>query len=117
MTSQAKTAIKKSFLSVPIVVGQTESGEIDLRNVTPVGIFAPADWDSTAITFKIAPAYGGTYVVMDDGAGAAYSRSLGASKYIPLDPSIFAGIDAMKIVAGTTVAGTDSTLTLVVRPV
>lgn len=117
MTSQAKAAIKKVFLPVPIVVGQTESAEIDLRNVTPIGIFAPADWDSTTITFKVAPAYGGTYVVMEDGAGATYSRTLGLSKYIPLDPSIFAGIDAMKIVAGTTVAGTDSSLTLVVRPV
>ena len=113
----AKAAIKKVFLPVTIVVGQTDSGEIDLRNMTPVGIFAPADWDSTAITFKVAANYGGTYVVMDDGAGAAYSRSLGVSKYIPLDPSIFAGIDAMKIVAGTTVAGADSILTLVARPV
>lgn len=112
-----KAKVTKTKLSVVITVGQTASPEIDLRNMTPVGLFAPSDWDSTTITFQTAPTSGGTYVTMKDGAGADYSRSISASQYIPLDPVLFAGMDFMKIVAGTTVAGTNSTLTLMCRPV
>ena len=105
-------------VDVTIANGQTTSGEAALSNgQTLVGVILPAALTSTSMTFTAATAAGGTFVpVYDVGGAAAYSITVGTSRYVPVDPRVFAGIRYLKAVGGSTEGGS-RTITLVVRNV
>lgn len=99
-----------------IVSGQTASGEVDLQETTLMGLYLPATFTGTAISFTAAPTAGGTSIVVQDGAGATYSVTVAASKYVPVDYTKLAGLRFIKIVSNATEGGT-RTINLAARPV
>lgn len=99
-----------------IAASGTTSGEIDLSGTTLCGVFIPASFQGTAITFQAATTTGGTFVTVKDGAGNSVSKTVGASQYVKLDPSDFAGIQFLKIVSNATESA-ERVLTLAARPV
>lgn len=104
-------------LTAVIASGQTTSGEIDLAGCDLCGLFMPASFTGTTIKIQAAPASGGTFVTVQDGAGSDYSLAVAASKYIPVSNlAIVAGLRFIKLVSGSS-EGADRTITLAARPV
>jgi hypothetical protein len=101
--------------SVAIANGLTTSGALDLADNTLLGIMMPAAFTGTTLTFT-ASADGVTYAALYDSTGAAVSVTVSTSRYIYIDPVIFAGVRYVKIVSGSAESGA-RTLALVVRPV
>jgi hypothetical protein len=102
--------------TVTIASGGPTSGALDCGGRTLCGVYLPAEFDGTALTFSVSTALAGTYYPLCDG-GAAYSITVAASQYVRLDPSIFAGVRFIKFISGTNQATTDTILTAAVRVV
>jgi hypothetical protein len=89
--------------------GTTTSAGIDLGSKTLCGVHIPSGFDGSTLTFTASTTLDGTYLAVEytpDG-------TIGASKYIPIDPSKVAGIRYIKPVVGTQTGAID--LTLVAR--
>lgn len=86
-----------SAFTTTIANGATESAAINLRDFTLCGIFLPAAFTGASVTFLAASTLAGTYVEVQDGDGAAISRTVAASKFIPIDPVDFLGVKFLKI--------------------
>ena len=96
--------------------GTDPSDAVDCSRYQLVGLYTPGTITSTAITFT-ASNDGSTYVAVRDVAGAsAYSATVAASYYVPLDPRVFAGAQWVKLVPGSSEASARS-VTCVLRPV
>jgi len=104
-------------LTAVIAASGTTSGEVDTLGTTLLGIYLPAVLTGTAITFTAAPASGGTFVPVRtmDGSGA-YSTTVAASRYVPLDERVFKGLRFIKLVSGSSEAA-ERTIVLATRPV
>lgn len=102
--------------TVTITAAGTLSAAADLEGRTPVGVFLPATFTGTVLNFHTATSLAGTYAEMQDGAGAAYAVTVAAGKYVPLDPSKFAGMRYLKIESDQTEAA-DRVITLALRRV
>lgn len=85
----------------------------DLGSKTLCGVYIPAGWVGTAMTFQ-ASADGVTYVAVHNAAGA-YSIVVAASKYVAVDPTVFLGVRYLKLVSGSTESGGPLTVKLAVR--
>lgn len=73
---------------------------------TLVGITLPGTLTGTAMTFTTSTTSGGTYSpVYDVGGASAYSVTIGTSRYVALDPAVFAGCRFVKLVSGSTEGG------------
>lgn len=95
----------------------TPTDGIDLYGYSLLGITFPSTFDGTTIGFTVASSLGGTYVQMLDKNGSAYSKTCAASKYLPLDPTDFAGIQFIKPVTGTNQDTSDTILTFHLAPI
>lgn len=97
--------------------GTDASAAIDCTRYQLAGIFTPGTITSTSLTFT-ASADNSTYVaVREVGGAAAYSvTSVAASSYYPVDLAVFAGLQWVKIVPGSS-EGSARTITYVLRPV
>ena len=95
----------------------TPADGIDLYGYSLLGISFPTTFDGTTIGFTVSTSLGGTYNQMLDKNGVAYSKTCAASKYLPLDPTDFAGIQFIKPVAGTNQDTTDTILTFHLAPI
>lgn len=111
-----RVAVIDTQSSATIATGQTASAEVDLFGFTLVGLFIPSTFDGTTLTFTVATESGGTFVTLQT-AGADLTITTAASKYVALDPSLFAGVRWFKIVAGSSQTTTDTVITLSKRPV
>lgn len=107
-----------TYVPVTIADGAATSSEASLSDgQTLVGLLFAAGVDNTAMTFTTAPASGGTFVpVYDVGGGSAYGITVGASRFVPVDPRVFAGLRYLKCVGGGNETGAQ-VVTLVVRNV
>lgn len=81
------------------------SDTVDLQpNNSLVGLHIPSGFAGATMTFTAAAIDDSTdtfrEVMAVDGA-AAYSITITANKYIPLDPRVFAGIKRLKLVAAS----------------
>lgn len=94
----------------------TTSNAIDLGSATVVGMYIPSEFTGTAITFTACTTATGTFQPLKDGAGAAVSKTVAASDYIYLDPTIFAGIAFVKLVSDSAEAA-DRAIILAARTV
>jgi len=103
-------------LTATIADAATESGAVDLSGTTLVGVAFPAEFDGTAVTVKAASTSGGTYVNVYDNNGLQLSLTAAASRVITIDPVKTAGLQYIKLVAGTAQTGA-TVLTLITRPV
>ena len=95
--------------------GQT-SGAVALGGTTPVGVYLPAAFTGTTLTFTACSTAGGTFVPILDDAGGTLTRTVAQGRFLPLDPSLFSGVQFLKIVSGS-VEGSARDLVLVTRPV
>lgn len=113
---------KKDFFSricivtAAIALSGTTSEAVDLSGTTLCGIHMPAAFTGTALTFLAASAADGTYQAVKDSAGDPVSVTVAQGTYVQLDPAVFAGIQYLKVVSGSTEAAA-RTLTLAARPV
>lgn len=90
---------------VTVANGATNSSQIDLKDKTLLGLFMPAAFTGTTITFLTSQVLGGTDVTVTDGAGTDYSVTVAASKYVPVDPQKFLGVRFLKVKSGSTEGG------------
>ena len=96
--------------------GTDASAAIDCTRYQLAGIFTPGTITSTSLTFT-ASADNSTYVaVREVGGAAAYSVTVAASQFVPVNLSVFAGAQWVKIVPGSS-EGSARTITYVLRPV
>lgn len=105
--------------SVLIANGASLSGAVPVGDRVPVGIAMPAAWDGTSLTFQVSVDGGASWCELTDSGGTAISATVAPSRYIPLDPTVWIGINMIKIRSGTSGAPTNQTadhsLTLVSR--
>lgn len=108
-------------LTATFASGQTTTGEVDLAGTMLVGVILPSTFDGTAMTLSAAPAAGGTFVSVQNGAATPAAVTLttsAASTFIPLaaaDRDIARGLRFIKFTAATQ-TGSDTVLTLVTIP-
>jgi hypothetical protein len=106
--------------TIIIANGESLSGSVGLGGSTMVGIVMPATWTAANLTVQ-ASHDGATYNNLYDDLGTEVTVTAAASRYIALDPSVFAGIRYLKVRSGTSGSavnqGGDRTITLVTRPV
>lgn len=78
-----------------------ESAGLDLQGASLLGLILPDVYSSGSLTFRMSPD-GNTLnyknVKKIDGSGEDYSVLAAANDYIPLDPSVFAGCQWIKLV-------------------
>lgn len=98
-----------------IAAAGTTSNEVELGNTTPVGLDVPTI-DTGNLTFTVALEPGGTFRTLKDMAGSAVTvvAGTGAARFA-LDPALFAGVRALKIVAAAQAAAVD--IIVISRPV
>ena len=108
--------IPRRYSTATIAASATTSDTVDCTRNSLVGIFTPAALTGTALTFT-ASADGSTFVtVLEVGGASTYSCTMAASRYIPVDPRVFAGMQHVKLVSGSTEASSRA-FTCVLRPI
>ena len=97
---------------VVIANSQQESAAINCGGMVLCGIFLPAAFTGTALTFEASTAIDGTYVaVKSTASGTALTYTVAQGTYCAIDPKDFQGIQFLKIKSGSA-EGADRTLTL-----
>jgi hypothetical protein len=90
-------------VNVSMASAAAVSSAIDLRHATLFGLYLPAGFVGTGLTFLVATSLDGTYRRMKDRATGAALTAVVASPvaapgdYIPLSPSDFGGVRFVKI--------------------
>lgn len=104
-----------------ILNGQSLSGAISLGGVRLFGLVMPAAWTAAVVTFQASFDNGATWVSMYDASGNELSVTVGASRYVALDPVYFAAVPMIRLRSGTAAApvnqGQDSPISLVLRSI
>jgi len=109
----------RKYTSQTIASGQTTSESLDLQKSADcvLGIVTPAALTSTAITFEASFDGGTTWVpVQQVDGGGAFSLTVSTSQFIPIDPRVFAGVELLRIVGGSS-EGADREIGVVLREV
>ena len=89
------------------------SNVLDVSDGLPVALIISSTWTASDITFQASPIGSSVFHALTDFAGTVVeSTAVVADQWQNLDPDVFAGIDRLKVVAGSTQAAT-RTLTLV----
>lgn len=120
MAINANLNMVENALTATIASGATQSEAVDLYGYTLAGIFIPSNFDGTTLTIQVAPSLAGTYVNAQaaNDASTVLTLTVAASQYVPIDNlHIAAGWRFIKFTAGTAQSGSNSVLTLAVRPV
>jgi hypothetical protein len=89
--------------SVKISATETTSTALYMMHKTPVGLYFPDAFTGTSISFEVADP-NDNWRTIADGAGADVTKTVAADKYIPLNPSDFAGVNKIRIVSGSSEA-------------
>lgn len=114
-------AINISQFVATILAGAALSGEVDIGGNTLVGITMPAAWTTAAMTFSVSTDGGTTWCEMTTSAGAEVSYTVAASQYIAVDPTLWRGVNAVKVRSGTLASAVNQVaqalVTLITRPV
>jgi hypothetical protein len=112
-------AIGINQFPVTIANGTALSGPVALGEFVLTGLAMPAaGWDAAALTFQVSVDGGATWQEMQS-ISAAISYTAAANQYIAIDPTLWRGINMIKVRSGT--SGTpvpqtaDRILTLVTR--
>ena len=107
--------IREASATIANAAATSDSVELALGQL--MGLIFPASMTGTTMTFTMCQTLSGTYVGVKDVGGAAdYSVTVTSSKYVPLDPRIFAGCKYVKLVSGSSETGA-KVITCVIRPV
>lgn len=93
-------------VSATIANSAQESSAIATGGMALTGIFLPAAFTGTALTFEAATAIDGTYVpVKSTISGTALSYTVAQGTYCAIDPKDFQGIPFLKIKSGSAEGG------------
>lgn len=90
--------------SVSIANGLQLSGVITTGGFALAGIYMPAAFTGTALTFQACSTVNGTYLDVYNSAGQV-SYTVSTSRYIAIDPKDFQGIAFLKIKSGSAEGG------------
>jgi len=88
-------------ITATIAASSSLSPEVDLGIGTLVGIAMPAAWTAAALTFQVSVDGGVTWNELTTSAGAAVSYTVAAGQFIAVDPTLWRGINAIKVRSGT----------------
>lgn len=117
MTTANKSNLAIKIIDVAIADTADTSAEINLVNQSVIAVYTDADWDGATFSFLVAPTKGGTFVPKRDGAGALYSKTIGASQHIELPAQDFIAMENFKIKSSASQSGGGTTLKIAVRSV
>lgn len=107
--------IPRRYSTATIAASGTTSDTVDCTRNSLVAIITPSALTGTSLTFT-ASIDGSTFVaVREVGGASAYTVTMAASQYIPLDPRVFAGMQHVRLVSGSTEASARS-ISCVLRP-
>lgn len=105
------------LVTATIPNGGSLTPAIKLGDRTLVGISMPASWTTANLSFQVS--VDGTNFQELNSSSAAIGVTASAGIYIQLDPSIFIGVNIIKVRSGTSgsavAQGADRVLTLVTR--
>jgi hypothetical protein len=87
--------------SVTIASGQTTSPAIACGGLVLCGLFIPAGFTGTSISFLASQDGTNFFPVKSTTSGTALSYTVAASTYAAIDPKDFQGINFLKIVSGS----------------
>jgi hypothetical protein len=108
-------------LPATIANGQALSGALNLGGLRLFGIVMPAAWTAANLTFQMSYDGGTTWVDVYDTTGSEVTTTAAVSRYLAVDPALFASLALIKIRSGTTGTpvnqGGDRVLQLVLRAV
>lgn len=112
---------QQTTTSATITTGASLSAAVALGNKQLVGIAMPTTWDAAALTFQVS-VDGTTFLEMQS-TSAVVSYTAAASQYIAVDPTLWRGVNMVKVRSGTSgsavnqsTGGTDRVLTLITVP-
>lgn len=96
----------------PMVIanGETDSAIVLTQGTVLSGVYIPASFTGTSISF-LASADKAAFFPVYDGQGALIERTVAAGQFIALDPTLLAGVNALKIKSNAAEAA-ERTLTL-----
>lgn len=90
-----------------IAASGATSAAIQLGGAVPVGVYLPATFTGTTLTFTACDTLGGTYLVLKSTtSGTSLSYTVAQGTYVALDPKDFHGVNFLKIVSGSTEGST-----------
>jgi len=90
--------------SAVIASSGTTSAEINLQGTTLCGLFIPSTMTGTELTFQVSNAAGGTFYDMRDIYNNLITVQITDGDFVYIDPTLFAGVQFLKIVSGDTEA-------------
>lgn len=106
-------------MTATITNGTALSGAVPLGAKTLTGLVMPSAWTAAVLTFQVSVDGGTTWVDMIDIAGVAISCVVGINRYIPVDVTIWRGINNVRVRSGTSLLpvnqAADAIVSLVVR--
>ncbi len=108
-------SIRRSILTTPIQAGQSQSAEIDTGAFTLVGLATDANWTGSQISFLVS-VDGVNFYTLTNAAGNLTFGAIAARTYLAIDPTLFRGVTACKVVSATQQASS-TVLTLIARHV
>lgn len=116
MASSDFRNVVQTDLEATIANGQTTSGEVDLKGTTVCGFHIPATFTGTTLKLSAAAENDSTFrTVMS--AGADYSLTVAAGKYVPIENlAIVSGLRRIKLISGSSEAAARKII-IATRPV
>lgn len=117
--------MRNELRSVPLTILTGDSlcdDQVSLQGMLLVGIVVPATFDGTKLTFQVGADPGATFYNFYKDDGTEFQMTVAASSHVRVIPEDFAGVFYLRVRAGTSGApsvqsGSDTILTLVLRPV
>ena len=86
---------------VTITNGTSLSGPVKLGDKTPCGVIMPAAWTAAALTFQVSFDNGATWLEYFDAKAGSAQIAVAAGQYVAVDPTMFRGVNMMKLRSGT----------------
>lgn len=74
---------------------------------TLAGVITPAAWTTAGISFQVSVDGVTFFVLLDTSGTEVTAAAVAASRYVPVDPSLFLGVEYVKIQSGTSGATTN----------
>jgi hypothetical protein len=102
-----------NFTTATIANAGTTSGAIDLTVGSLCGIYLPATFTGTALSFTCSPTLTGTYQTWKDATGADIALVVAQGNNYKINPADFIGVKFLKLIAST--QSQESIITVAVR--
>lgn len=109
----------RSYHATVIENGEALSERVVLRDGVPVALEMPEDWTAADITLKGSRSADGTLYDVYDADGNEVTLTVGADRFVVLNPADYAGFGSIQLRSGTTASpvnqGADRTLFVIYK--